>query len=373
MLTLLIPPDSAEPHGLARGERYVLDDLAAGDYLLKGWGRISGPNALLPAGEWTQVGAPNRNRVILRSGGFGDLICLRPILEALWRTREEECLSHLAVCCHPAHAPALDGLDFLEVIPYPPKVADLQPFHWRLSLENVIEDSTDGRQDTVALLSRTIWPGVKDFTGPEWVPSLTIPPGELAEAWQAFPATGRRRLGLALHSSAHCRNWPLERVAELIHGLGTDIEVFLFGKPGPWPEIDLGPDVTHIHVLPRLNCTLRESLALLATMDVFVGPDSGLVHAAGALRVPTVALFGPFEAGQRVTRYPTVRSIQGRAPCAPCHHHPRTLEQRWPAGKPCQQMQHCVALAGITGAQVLKRVREILDAKHLAAEPDLSE
>ena len=126
-------------------------------------------------------------------------------------------------------------------------------------------------------------------------------------------------------------------------------------------EIDLGPDVTHIHVLPQLNCPLRESLALLATMDVFVGPASGLVHAAGALRVPTVALFGPFEAGQRVTRYPPVRSIQGRAPCAPCHHHPRTLEQRWPAGKPCQQMQHCVALAGITGQQVLERVREILD------------
>lgn len=39
--------------------------------------------------------------------------------------------------------------------------------------------------------------------------------------------------------------------------------------------------------------TLRESMALLSTLDVFVGSDTGLMHVAAALGVPTVTIFGP--------------------------------------------------------------------------------
>lgn len=368
MLTLLIPPDSIEPHGLTRGACYVFEDHHAAEYLLYGWGRLVEECAHQPAGHWHTFYRENRNSVIIRSGGFGDIICLRPLLEYLWRIRDTENIDRLAVCCHPAHAAALDGLEGIEYLPYPPSVTDLKPFYWRLSLEGVIE--TNNEQDIVAAFGRKALPN-QSTEGPEWAPTYTVPPSAVDAAWQRFPRVLPQRVGIALHSSAHCRNWPLERLAEIIHGLGTGCEVFLFGNPGPWPEIDVGADVPHLHMLPRLagpanaqGLTLRESLALLATLDVFIGPDSGLVHAAGAMSIPTVALFGPFEARQRVARYASVRVLQGRAPCSPCYHHPRTPSQTWPAGKPCQQMHHCVAMAGITGEQVLAEVRRLIPSLH---------
>lgn len=377
MLPIRIHPESTEPHGLTRGETYAMDDHNGAEYVLKGWGSIAGPH--MPAGEWCFSLLVNGWLLLVRLGGFGDLICLRPLLERLWLDRKYEGITRLVVCCHPAHAAALDGLEGVEVIDYPPTQGTVDIYGWVLPLEGVVENSP---HDSVAAFASVAW--ARDVPVPHWTPTYQVPAAALAAAKARFPITpGRRRIGLALHSSAHCRNWPLERVAELIHGLGAGVEVFLFGKPGPWPEIELGPEVTHVHMLPRLDfaipttpplhhstsgLTLRESLAVLATMDAFVGPDSGLVHAAGAMQIPTVALFGPFEARQRVARYPSVRVIQGRAPCAPCHHHPRTPEQRWPAGKPCQTMQHCVAMAGITGAQVLEALKDLETGRQGAEE-----
>lgn len=363
MLTLLIPPDSEEPHGLRRGVRYVFDDHNAAEYIRYGWGRLVDEDAHLPAGQWQAAGPANHDHVLLRSGGFGDLIALRPLLLDMRRKSaggsKLDRVDRLAVCCHPAHAAALDGLEGVEVLDYPPTVEDLAPFHWRLSLEGAIEDHPE--LDSVAALARAAWPH-ESAEGGEWCPTYRVRSPRVLAAWLRFPATEKKRLGIALHSSAHCRNWPIERLAEFIQGLGSEsTEVFLFGKPGPWPELEVAAEVKHIHVLPRLGIDMRESLALLATLDALVAPDSGLVHAAGAMGVPTVALFGPFEPAQRVARYASVRALQGRAPCSPCLHHPRTPEQRWPAGKPCQTMQHCVAMAGITGEQVLQAVREILE------------
>jgi heptosyltransferase-3 len=69
---------------------------------------------------------------------------------------------------------------------------------------------------------------------------------------------------------------------------------------------------------------------------VFVGPDTAITHAAAALDVPTVALFGPsnpvkwgpWPAGHDVTENPwqligsqangRVRLVQGAGPCVPC-------------------------------------------------------
>jgi ADP-heptose:LPS heptosyltransferase len=41
---------------------------------------------------------------------------------------------------------------------------------------------------------------------------------------------------------------------------------------------------------------LRESLGVLTHLNLFVGGDTAIMHAAAALGVPTVALFGPTNA-----------------------------------------------------------------------------
>jgi heptosyltransferase-3 len=84
------------------------------------------------------------------------------------------------------------------------------------------------------------------------------------------------------------------------------------------------------------KASLGALAAVLSAAAVYVGPDTAVTHAAAALGVPTVALFGPTDpvkwgpwpAGYTAARNPwrrhgdqqvnRVRLLQGRARCVPC-------------------------------------------------------
>jgi heptosyltransferase II len=71
--------------------------------------------------------------------------------------------------------------------------------------------------------------------------------------------------------------------------------------------------------------TLRQVLGVLSQLDLLVTNDSGLMHAAAALSVPLVALFGstdPGATGPFTSRATVIRHLQ---PCSPCFK--RTCEE----------------------------------------------
>jgi ADP-heptose:LPS heptosyltransferase len=361
MISLRILPDTPEPHGLTPGRHYLFDDHEAGVYLTRGWASVDAGTVTLAAGKWDWHDLVTGPHLIVRSGGFGDLICLRPALAAFLRQHPD--VDRLAVACHPAHAAALDGLEGVEVLPYPVPAAVVAEFFNVISLEGVIESASEAAGDSVSLLAQAVLD--RPAAAMIEAPTYAVPESARAAAWQRWPRTDRPRLGIGLHSSALVRDWPMERLSELLHELqthGPQVEVFLFGNAGIGSQIEVEGDLPNLHILPHHGLDLRQSLAVLSTMDAFVGPDSGLIHAAGAMRIPTLALFGPFEPRQRVQCYPTVQSLAGRAPCAPCHHHPRTPEQTWPPGKPCQTHHHCLAMANLRGTEVAARIRGMLAA-----------
>ncbi len=112
--------------------------------------------------------------------------------------------------------------------------------------------------------------------------------------------------------------------------------------------------------------SLRESAAILATCDAFLGPDSGLVHVAGALGIPTVALYAAFPARLRTAYAPSVASLSGALPCAPCFHH--SGQRVFPAQGPCERSRECDALASISPAEIVAAV-EALPAAPFASDP----
>jgi len=73
---------------------------------------------------------------------------------------------------------------------------------------------------------------------------------------------------------------------------------------------------------------------LLTHANLFVGHDSGLTHLAAALRVPTVALFGPTESRRWAPRGPHVTVLTGE----PCRCHGWNAVQAC-REKPCLQIQ----------------------------------
>ncbi len=134
-------------------------------------------------------------------------------------------------------------------------------------------------------------------------------------------ADGREIIGINPGAAfGTAKRWFPERFAELCRRLAsTGLRTFLlFGSPS---EAGLGEEIRARVGENCVNCcgrtTLREAFALIERCRVFITNDSGLMHAAAALQVPVIAIFGP----TRLTTTPlgtTSRVIRVPVPCGPC-------------------------------------------------------
>ena len=93
---------------------------------------------------------------------------------------------------------------------------------------------------------------------------------------------------------------------------------------------------------------MDEALALIERAALVVGVDTGLTHAANALGVPTVALFGSTRTYLNPLN-PAGRVVYLHKDCSPCHRHPT-----------CGGSFHC--MGDIGPQQVLQAAREAMDA-----------
>jgi heptosyltransferase-2 len=133
-------------------------------------------------------------------------------------------------------------------------------------------------------------------------------------------ALGARPLGIAPGSRASARRWFPERFSEFINDIPNDIPVVLLGAPEDRPTIEI---VLRSLRRPVVNLCGKTSLPLLGSLlrrsSALVTNDSGTMHLAWAVDLPTVVLAGP---GDTVLSSPYgshVRIIQHRdIPCVPC-------------------------------------------------------
>ncbi|MFH0911136.1 MAG: glycosyltransferase family 9 protein, partial [Planctomycetota bacterium] len=118
------------------------------------------------------------------------------------------------------------------------------------------------------------------------------------------------------------RAWPVEKFALLAQFLEEESEyrtVFVGGKE----DVRSADRCLMLMARPGLSfaggLSLRETLALLERLHLFIGNDSGPLHLAAALGVATVGLFGP-ESPARVFRRRDERHAAVYRPraCSPC-------------------------------------------------------
>lgn len=85
------------------------------------------------------------------------------------------------------------------------------------------------------------------------------------------------------------KRWPLEQFREVTESLAGQaaVKVLAFAEPGGY-----GSELFAIPGVIGARVGLRELIALIACCDLLVCNDSGPMHIAGALGVPTVAMFG---------------------------------------------------------------------------------
>lgn len=139
-----------------------------------------------------------------------------------------------------------------------------------------------------------------------------------------------RRLGLAAQqpAAALCpgaeygpaKRWPSRYFAELGRRLAArGLAAWLVGSPG---DAALGAEITELSAGVCHNLcgrtTLDEAIDLLASAQLVVSNDSGLMHVAAALGKPLIALYGSSSPALTPPLADDAQILKLDLPCSPC-------------------------------------------------------
>jgi lipopolysaccharide heptosyltransferase II len=147
---------------------------------------------------------------------------------------------------------------------------------------------------------------------------------------------------VALHvgASKAPRAWHADRFGELARRLRRRLDARLAILVGPGEEALAGEVARGLpggsFVVSGPTGGLRRTAAILEGCALFVGSDSGPMHIAAALGVPTIGIFGPGLPRNTapVGRPDRVVSVSRDYPCAPCRQAFFTECPPAPSGKP---------------------------------------
>ena len=143
---------------------------------------------------------------------------------------------------------------------------------------------------------------------------------EMLSSAGARPNVLRIAIGAgASYGSAKC--WPPERFADFVNRfrLHTDTDVILFGTASEQRVSEAiaagitGPSISFVG-----KTAIAALPALLSRCHLFVGNDSGAMHLASALTIPTVGIFGSTNPDRTGPSGACADVVYHRLKCSPC-------------------------------------------------------
>jgi len=117
------------------------------------------------------------------------------------------------------------------------------------------------------------------------------------------------------------KEWPLDRYAALIDLLADryGAECVLIGAPAERAKCErIAAASGHGAIVAAGEANIGEVMALLSLADGFAGNDSGCMHLAGAIGIPTVGIFGSTSPTRTAPLGPRTKVIYHRIECSPC-------------------------------------------------------
>ena len=162
------------------------------------------------------------------------------------------------------------------------------------------------------------------------------------------PAAHEQLAAICLGSEWETKVWPASRVAALARLLTAQgLRPVLLGGPR---ERAMARDV-NCGSIDTTGNPIGEALAILKMSAIAVGGDTGLVHAARAMGVPTVAIFGPTTPLVHLFG-PRQKAVSLGLPCSPCSVHG---SRRCPLG-------HHRCLRDLDADRVAQACRDVLSS-----------
>ena len=105
------------------------------------------------------------------------------------------------------------------------------------------------------------------------------------------------------------RTWPIENYINLIadlNGQRNNLRFLIFDQNRKHHQWD------YVNCIDCSNYAIRQTAALIDAADIFVGPDSGPLHFAGALNKDIVSIFGSTHPDARIDHYDNAIAITAK-------------------------------------------------------------
>lgn len=179
--------------------------------------------------------------------------------------------------------PTVEGLAHRDQFPENAKIIDLN------DAINSIANSKNGKvvlpEKSLRMWQAAGFPRVMDH------PRLYLTPVEIAETRRMKRWFNKPCIGIVLHTRNRAKDWAYTMVFIRTLMRERQYDVFVFGKDVSRTTLAAMPAGVHYY----LDLDLRDVMQGLFMMDVVVGPDTGLMHLAGALGTQRVIpCFGLF-------------------------------------------------------------------------------
>ena len=153
------------------------------------------------------------------------------------------------------------------------------------------------------------------------LPKLHVSAQERSEALARCAALGAAAPRIVVHPGGHypSQRWPLDRFAQMIGRLTERTGAACLVLTGPGEE-EMAQEIAARTPDALLvgDVSVRRLLAFLTCADLFVGNNSGPLHAAAALDVPTLSVAGPTDLRRFMPCGPSDHIVRRPLSCAPC-------------------------------------------------------
>ncbi len=146
---------------------------------------------------------------------------------------------------------------------------------------------------------------------------------------QSIRQEGIPRLGIGWGARHPTKSVPGDLWLEVLRKVSSTspMSVAIYGMDSDKRSIDefiaqSSDLLSGVRLQPHLGLPLRTVITSIAACDAFLASDSGLMHVADALHVPTFALFGPTHPALGfVPSGEQSRAFHAGTWCSPCHRH----------------------------------------------------
>ncbi len=259
----------------------------------------------------------SKHILFITSSRIGDAVLSMGVLNYLY---EQNPRARFTICCGSLVVSLFEGFPNVhEVIPLKKRKYNAHWFDlWRHIVGTKFDIVVDLRNSAVSRLIRSrrryIYGGYVDKSLHKVEQNASVlklsdaPPPRLwfsdeqKERAQALISNGDALvLGVGPTSNWIGKTWPAERFIEIIKwmtydsGLMADAHVAVFAAPNEEEAarkvLASIPEGKRIDIIAK--CDPATAAAAIARCDFYIGNDSGLMHCAAAVGVPTFGLFGP--------------------------------------------------------------------------------